>query len=121
MNENDFIINEETEDNCIYLTMKAGGIDIKICPSPTSNCQTASIGQFCNISNFSKEDILFMLKTLWSKTPRNQLLFDVHLSDCDKLEECFPSDVLVKQKYTNSTGSEMCLYLIYVTRTFGSI
>lgn len=82
--------------------------------SPFSNCQTYTIGNIKSLLKLEdREDKLIMLRLIQKSTQKHQVLVDVRLENSPKFLELFPEEDLVfKQEYINSNGSQMCMILM---------
>ncbi len=87
--------------------------DFTVIPSPTLNCQIASIGEArIIIANKNAEKILKYIVSNF--TGKNQILVDIHIDYLERLEKIVPEDMFTfKTKYTNTrygTPMIMCLF-----------
>lgn len=89
---------------------------IYICTSPTSNCQSISIGQIDNLvtKTYTKEEIEYIFELIWTRCGKSQVILDI--------KECYLKSVLkilkpfiarkYCRKYISTNGSKMNLIII---------
>lgn len=88
--------------------------DIYICKSPTSNCQTYTIGGIDNI--ICRDNPIGYLKEIQHLIQKNQVLLDISERWFPTFEKLFkPEDFMFQTKYKNSTGSAMVMCLLKTT------
>jgi len=109
--------NEEYPGLNLTITLKSGN-EIYLNPTPTSNCQIFSIGQFNYLLALSKEDIKEVfnyIKNIDFKYKKPLLLIDIEIHLKEKLFEIFKKeDVVNYMDYKSTSGSNMCMFIINI-------
>lgn len=84
---------------------------IYITHSPTGNCQIYTIANANYILGY--DNTLEIFKTIQKRANKAQMLIDINQSYIPRLEAIFkPEDIVFKQSYTSTNGSNMIIYLI---------
>jgi len=102
-----------TTEECI---LNNNSYIISISISPTANCQTFTIGGSQIIDYINKKFIPEFLRTLVSITGKYQFIIDIYEETSNSiLKKLLPYTKDVKSiSYTNGTGREMILHLIFL-------
>lgn len=79
--------------------------------SPTANCQNMSILHADTFFSMSDASIKESFQLIKEKINKNQIIIDVHVAYVDTIKK-YATKILTEQKYTNGTGTPMCLMII---------
>lgn len=112
------ILGEYTSVYKLYVNNSDIG-GVYITKSPLSNCQTYCLGGINNIIYIYRDDSLEILKEIFLRVEKKQMLIDISEKWFQKFENLIKKENFIfSTPYVNSTGSNMVMCLVNMYRLF---
>ena len=86
--------------------------------SPFGNCQIYSVAQAKEILSYDRKVAIQAFKDIFATVQKNQMIIDIPSSYQGQADEIFKEYVTFRTPYTNTTGSEMIVYLINMKKFY---